>query len=152
MKTTKRLLFFAFLLSLATPFAHADKTTDLVQKTETQRVQTLLKGDFKSFARFLADDLTYTHSNGKVDSKTSLLTALQEGKLQYKSLVEEEVQARRYGGTVVLTGKANLVVASAGNELKFFARFTLVYAEIKGKWQVVAWQTTRLPEETKEER
>ena len=35
---------------------------------------------------------------------------------------------------------------SGGNAMNFAVRFTDVYANTGGKWQMVTWQSTRLPE------
>jgi hypothetical protein len=46
----------------------------------------------------------------------------------------------------VLTGIARISVQSGGNALNFGVRFTDVYVRRNGNWQMVAWQSTRLPE------
>ena len=48
--------------------------------------------------------------------------------------------------TVVLTGAARISVTSNANPINFGVRFTDVYINKGGQWQMVAWQSTRLPE------
>jgi hypothetical protein len=50
------------------------------------------------------------------------------------------------GATVVLTGAARIRVTANGNPISFGVRFTDVYVNKDGQWQMVAWQSTRLPE------
>ena len=50
-----------------------------------------------------------------------------------------------YGDTVVLTGIAQIKVTANGNPLAFGVRFTDVYARRDGRWQMVTWQSTKLP-------
>jgi len=46
----------------------------------------------------------------------------------------------------VLTGACRISVTSGGRPNSFSVRFTDVYANTGGRWQMVAWQSTRLPE------
>ena len=50
------------------------------------------------------------------------------------------------GDTVVLTGIARIKVSANGKALAFGVRFTDVYANRGGRWQMVTWQSTRLPD------
>jgi hypothetical protein len=45
-----------------------------------------------------------------------------------------------------LTGAARIRVTANGNPISFGVRFTDVYVNKDGQWQMVAWQSTRLPE------
>jgi hypothetical protein len=56
------------------------------------------------------------------------------------------VQAQDYGETVVLTGAARIHVTAGGKPNAFSVRFTDVYVKKGVAWQMVAWQSTRLPE------
>ena len=47
---------------------------------------------------------------------------------------------------MVLTGVARISVSSGGNAMNFGVRFTDVWANKDGNWQMVAWQSTKLPE------
>ena len=55
-----------------------------------------------------------------------------------------EVKAQDCGDAVVLTGVARIGVTSNGVPQSFTVRFTDVYANRGGEWQMVAWQSTRL--------
>ena len=52
--------------------------------------------------------------------------------------------AQDLGSTVVLTGEASISVNSGGNAMSFRVRFTDVWANRNGGWQMVTWQSTRL--------
>ena len=56
------------------------------------------------------------------------------------------MQAQDSGNAVVLTGSARIGVMSSGNPVGFRVRFTDVYANNGGQWQMVAWQSMRIPE------
>ena len=101
--------------------------------------------DFATLNAVLADDLIYTHSSARLDTKQSLIGNMQSGSTVYTSLEPSDVTAQDLGDTVVLTGVARIKVVSNGAPNAFEVRFTDVYAKRNGQWQMVTWQSTRLP-------
>lgn len=132
------------LLVYAKETLSSDKAIAEVKEVERQRVQSLLRNDLTSLERFLADDLTYTHSSGLVDNKEQFLASLRAGAVRYEMMEHEEVQARAYGETIVLTGRSKVKVKVRGEALNLALRFTLVYARQGGQWRMAAWQSTRV--------
>jgi len=94
----------------------------------------------------LSDDLIYTHSTARLDTKQSLIGAMASGTTVYTAVEPSEVTAQDLGDAVVLTGVARISVMSRGTPNSFRVRFTDVYANTGGQWQMVTWQSTRLPE------
>src|SRR6476646_1430145 len=109
--------------------------------------------------RFWADDLIYTRSAGRRISKSEVLRDVRSApapkpgdpKTVYSA---EDIRIQQYGDTAVvafrLVGTAS---APAGTQVaKFLNSGTFVRRN--GKWQVVNWQSTRVPrteEEAKKE-
>jgi ketosteroid isomerase-like protein len=116
-----------------------------VQKLDAERFAAMVKGDVAALDGLLADDLVYTHASGKVDSKASFLDDIKAGLLRYKVIRPEEPKLRVYGDTAVATGLAAVEVNNHGQELNMKLRYTDVWVNRGGKWQMVAWQATRLP-------
>jgi len=100
--------------------------------------------DVATLNAVLADDLIYTHSSARMDTKQSLIGAMQSGSTVYTSVVPSDVVAQDLGDAVVLTGVAAISVNSGGKANSFRVRFTDVYANKGGNWQMVTWQSTRL--------
>ena len=114
---------------------------------EQQRVQAMLRGDVQALSRILADDLTYTHSSGTVDTKASFLDAISSGQLKYKAFDRSDLRVRAYGNAAVVTGRAAVQVDVAQKPSSPTILFTDVYVrQPEGRWQMVAWQSTRLPD------
>lgn len=118
-----------------------------IVQTEKRRFEAMVNGDLAALERILADDLQYTHSNGVFDSKTSFLGTLKSGELQYQGVTPEDLRARVYGSTAVVTGASLMNVRVRGQQASFRVRFTDVYVKRDDRWQMVAWQATRLPEQ-----
>jgi len=67
------------------------------------------------------------------------------GSTVYTSVEPSGVKAQDFGDTVVLTGTCQIKVTANGTPNAFGVRFTDVYARRGGRWQMVTWQSTRLP-------
>jgi len=112
---------------------------------DRKRMQAMAAKDIATLEALLADDLVYTHSSARLDSKNSLIVGMTAGSTVYTSLEPSDVKAQDFGDTVVLTGIAQIKVVSNGTPNAFGVRFTDVYAKRNGRWQMVTWQSTRLP-------
>ena len=121
---------------------NGQKIIDLDQK----RMHAMAQKDIAALNALLSDDLVYTHSSARIDTKQSLLRAMESGATVYTAVEPSDVQAQDLGDAVVLTGVARISVMSRGNPNTFSVRFTDVYANKGGQWQMVTWQSTRLPE------
>ena len=107
-------------------------------------MQAMAAKDVATLEAVLADDLIYTHSSARLDTKKSLI-GHDVGTTVYTSVEPSDVKAQDLGDTVVLTGIAQIKVVSNGTPNAFGVRFTDVYAKRNGRWQMVTWQSTRLP-------
>jgi ketosteroid isomerase-like protein len=118
----------------------------LVIELDRKRMQAMAAQDVAALNDLLADDLIYTHSSARLDTKQSLIGNMQSGATVYQSVEPSDVQAQDLGSAVVLAGVARIRVTSGGRPNAFAVRFTDVYANRGGRWQMVAWQSTRLAE------
>jgi ketosteroid isomerase-like protein len=113
---------------------------------DKRRRDAMCRQDISALKELLADDLVYTHSSARVDTKESLLGGMEAGTTVYTSIETSDVQAQAFNDAVVLTGVARIGVTSNGRPNSFGVRFINVYANRGGNWQMVAWQSTRLAE------
>jgi ketosteroid isomerase-like protein len=118
----------------------------LIIDLDKKRMDAMARQDIATLNALLADDLVYTHSSARVDTKQSLIGAMESGATVYTAVEPSGVVAQDLGTAVVLTGAARISVTSSGNPINFGVRFTDVYVNKGGEWQMVAWQSTRLPE------
>jgi len=121
---------------------NAQKVVDL----DRQRMTAMAQKDIAKLNELIADDLVYTHSSARLDTKQSLIGAMEAGRTVYTAVVPSDVKAQEYGDTVVLTGTARISVNSGGNAMNFGVRFTDVWVNKGGKWQMATWQSTRTPD------
>lgn len=122
----------------------ADKIEQEIKQVESRRFRALIDGDTAALAGILADELTYTHSSGRTDSKAQFIASLQSGELKYESIHTDDVNVRVYGAAAVVTGQASINLKSKGQELHLRLRYTDVYVKHGSAWQMAIWQSTRL--------
>jgi len=122
--------------------SNGQKVIDL----DKQRMDAMAKKDLAALNTLISDDLVYTHSSAKLDTKKSLIGNMEAGSTVYTSLIPSDVKAQDFGDTVVLTGSCKISVMSQGRANSFGVRFTDVWAHKSGNWQMVTWQSTRTPE------
>jgi ketosteroid isomerase-like protein len=118
----------------------------LIIDLDKKRMTAMAEKDIRTLNEVISDDLIYTHSSARLDTKQSLIGAMQSGATVYTGVEPSEVVAQDCGDAVVLTGIARINVVSGGKPNAFSVRFTDVYAKRGGAWQMVTWQSTRLPE------
>ena len=118
----------------------------LVIDLDRKRMDAMARKDLAALDALISEDLVYTHSTARLDTKQSLLGAMESGTTVYTAVAPSEVKAQDLGDTVVLTGSARIGVLSQGRPNSFAVRFTDVWSNKAGRWQMVAWQSTRLPE------
>ena len=73
-----------------------------VLKLEEQRYRAMLSADLAALDRLLDDGLTYTHSSGVIDTKTSYMAGVRDKVWEYKNISRESER-------VVVRGNAALV-------------------------------------------
>jgi ketosteroid isomerase-like protein len=116
-----------------------------VIELDRKRMQAMAAKDIATLESLLADDLVYTHSSARLDTKQSLIVGMTSGSTVYTSVEPSDVKAQVLGDAVVLTGVCQIKVVSNATPNAFGVRFTDVYAKRNGRWQMVTWQSTRLP-------
>jgi hypothetical protein len=120
-------------------------TTQAVLSAEDRRFDAMVRGDTAALRSLLADGLTYTHSDGAQQSKTEFLQTIGNGALRYQSIKPEGRLVRVRGDVGVVTGRSAMRVTVGGEIHSFTIQYLAVYQHRRGQWQLLAWQSTRLP-------
>ena len=118
---------------------------DKIIALDKERMQAMADKDIAKLNNLICKDLIYTHSSARLDTKQSLIGAMESGATVYTSVVPSDVVAQDLGDVIVLTGAAQISVSANGTPNSFGVRFTDVYQNQNGAWRMVAWQSTKLP-------
>ena len=113
--------------------------------TEDQRFAAMEFADTVALGPLLAADLTYTHTDGDQNTRAEFLRSLSSGALKYRVIMPETRDVRVYGTIGVVVGRAAMRVESDGQTHAFKIRYLAVYRRGSRGWELMAWQSTRLP-------
>jgi uncharacterized protein DUF4440 len=151
----KRLLAALVIACAGMPaitFAQTPKTTaadtSLQQKIlalETKRIAAMVKKDMAALDSILADDLTYTHSGGRTDTKATFMALIEGPDNRYLGVDYTATEVITTGNAVIVRGVAQIRLGEGprGPATSYPVLFLDVYALRNGVWQMVAWQATR---------
>src|SRR5215510_6721601 len=117
-----------------------------IRRCSQRRFEAMVRGDLTTLDELLADNLTYTHATGRLDSKSPLLKDIASGRNQYDSIMAEEVGVRVYNAIGILTGTVQMRAKIQEQPRNHRLRFTEGYHKADTRWQLVAWQSTVVPE------
>ena len=119
-----------------------------VEASERQRFKAQVSKDFDFLGKVFADDLIYTHSNGKIDSKEAYINSIKEGKSVYSAIDVEELRIRTYNDEKAAVVNGTIMITQPpvdGKPTLTHIRYAVVYVKNKGKgWQLVMWQSLKL--------
>ena len=117
-----------------------------VKAAEAARFAAMIRGDLRALDTLLASDLTYTHTDGERQNKVAFEQMLRSGELRYLGAEPESVAVRVYGNTALADGISRMRVRLASGDASFTIRFLEAYCRRRGHWELVAWQSTKLPD------
>lgn len=115
-----------------------------VLKADDERFAAMLKGDVAALDRMLAVELTFIHASARIDDKHSLLYNIKSGDLKYLSIIPTERKVHVMGNVAIITGVTTVHVIDHALDVDASLRYTNVHILREGRWQMVAWQATRL--------
>ena len=153
----KMILATALLLVAASPFAYSQtdtratsgnaKVEQEIRRLEREWFDSYVRGDRAAFDRIVADEVVITYGNGSVGNKSQAIAEIKAPADSSYSLTGDDIQVRVYGDTAVVTGRVTEKGTFNGQNLNSQSRYTDVWVRRNGRWQVVAAQNTRLPQE-----
>jgi len=147
---TIRLAAAVMLLTAAAAAAEGqqDRAAEAaVRQAEAARFAAMAANDVTALEPMLGDDLVYTHSTAQVETKREFLQNMRDGTIRYVSIAARDQVVRVYGEAAVITGGATITSVNRGQKRLSVLRYTDVWVQRDGRWQMVTWQSTRVPDE-----
>lgn len=115
-----------------------------IRDLEAQRFHAMEKGDVETLDRIISDDLIYTHANGLRQTKFNVIGVLGSSEMKYESIIPSDVRVRIYNDTAIVAGRATIHIKAHGEKESFEICYLDVYVKQEGRWQMVAWQSSRV--------
>jgi ketosteroid isomerase-like protein len=143
-------ILLAVALLACTSLAQAQENKNInsveaaVLSAEMSWEKALTNADASALQTLYDDTLVYTHSNGKVDTKSSYISAIKSGATKYLSMKRDDIKVSIYGQAAVVSCHWEVHISSSGNKVDMNARYLHVYTRNKDGWKLVAHESTRI--------
>jgi hypothetical protein len=119
-----------------------------VQVADDQRTQAMVSADRQALGALLSDELVYGHSNGQVDTKSSLIAALADHRMVYERFdYRERVFVPAGPGMMLMRGRVIATIRNGEHRVPLDLQFLAVWREENKRWRFLAWQSARRPDE-----
>jgi ketosteroid isomerase-like protein len=148
----RSLLFFACILTLACA-ASCASSNDRVTRDLTKRLQDFLaavpRDDRQVYEDFFADDVIYTRSAGVTIDKAEIIKNIghRDPNAPAMTFEADNITVHPYGDMAVVNFRLVIHSQSKDKTETTYNRNTGTFLKRDGKWQVVAWQSTKAPPE-----
>jgi ketosteroid isomerase-like protein len=104
-----------------------------------------VKRDVPYLERLYARELRIQSMNGSVVERDVDIANFATGRLKPDYVKDEDMRVSVYSDTAIVTGIENVGGTYKGNYGQFSLRFTNVFVQRDGRWQLVAHQSTLIP-------
>ena len=128
----------------ATPQSDPAATIAQVKKLENERIQAGVRKDVALVDAATADEYVQIDWDGKVLDKAAMLARIKSSNIQLQSNTLDEIDVKVYGNTAVVHGLATRKGTMDGKDISTAVRYTRVYVNRDGRWQVVQFEQTRV--------
>jgi hypothetical protein len=124
-----------------------DPLTTALRAADDERVAAILSGDAARMNAIFSDGLSYTHSNGDFDTKSTYVGKLASGSTKYSTYQYTDRKFTSLGpGIAMMNARVRIIGKSeASPELNVYLSVLAIFREEQGKWRFLAWQSARLP-------
>jgi ketosteroid isomerase-like protein len=119
-------------------------TVALIKKLENERIQAGVRKDIAYVEAATADEYVQIDWDGKVLDKAAMLARIKSSNIQLQSNKLDEINVNVYGNTAVVHGLATRKGTMDGKDISTSIRYTRVYVNRDGRWQVVQFEQTRV--------
>jgi ketosteroid isomerase-like protein len=134
----------AFTCALVLSFAAANaETPEQIQALDREWAQACVQADIAKLEQILSDDLTYTHSSGRTQTKAEFIATVREGKTRYRSIEFLQSSVRVYENSAVSNNEVRVNLTVDGKDVTVHARFLHVWVK-HDRWQLAAHQGTKV--------
>ena len=149
------LIAIVILIAACSAFAQTAPDAAELTKLLNEFLAGASRGDASIHERFWADDLIYTRSAGRRTTKAEILRELRNAPPPKPGdpttiYTAEDIRIQQYGDTAIVAFRLVATSDVAGTKSVANLLNSGTFLKRNGKWQVVNWQSTRMPR-TKEE-
>ena len=146
----KNILSVVLLCLISLPLAAGQQASttngveDQIKKLEQGWAQATIKDGEAAEEQYEADDIVSVDPTGRVTDKAQDKKDLSSGDMKFQSIELTDLKVRVYGNTAVVTGVETMKATYKDQDMSGTYRYTDIWANRNGKWQVVGSQVTKV--------
>lgn len=112
---------------------------------EQQFFTSLISADLHALEQIFAKDfLLIDEMSGSEVTRDAFMDVLRSGMLKFETIEAMEKRVRLYDNTAIVTGRTHMSGHLNGQSFALTSRYTHVYVEHHGRWQLVSAQGTQV--------
>ncbi|QNF32803.1 nuclear transport factor 2 family protein [Adhaeribacter swui] len=138
------LIFTLFVLALNTQAQTQSKDEKEVAAAVAKLRQGMLDGDKNALDQVTSADLTYGHSNGKLEDKATFISVLASGENDFVTMDVTDQTIKILGNTAIVRHNFSAQTNNGGTPGSTKLGVLLVWQKQQGKWKLVARQAFKL--------
>lgn len=123
--------------------AQSKSETQVQQAVEQLRV-TMIDPNEAVLNKLASDQLTYGHSSGKVEDKTTFVQTMVTGKSDFVTVTFTNQTVQVVGKTAVVRHRLDANTNDGGNPGTVKLDIVLVWVKVKSNWQLLARQAVKV--------
>ena len=135
-------MFFTLIMTLMASAQTTDEK-EVAAAVESLR-KAMIDGDKSALESIAAEELSYGHSNGKLEDKAAFVAAIAGGSNDFKAIALSDQTIRVAGNTAIVRHKFNAEVVNNGTPGTANIGVLLIWQKQQGKWKLLARQAVKL--------
>jgi ketosteroid isomerase-like protein len=140
----RKALFFLLAIAVAQGASSQSKDETAVATAVESLRKAMVDGDKKALEDLAAPELSYGHSSGLVEDKTTFVENIASGKSDFVAIALTDQTIAITGNTAVVRHKLVGDTNNGGTPGKINLGVLLIWQKQKGEWKLLARHATRL--------
>jgi hypothetical protein len=116
-----------------------------VSAMEERRYAAMLAGDVATLERLLDDELTYTHSNGVVDTKATYIAGVRDKVWEYRAIAREDERVVVRGNCALVFCRLRIDLLVRGAPRKVDSKSLAVWLQDREQCRLLAVHSSAVP-------
>jgi ketosteroid isomerase-like protein len=139
-----RITALLFAVIAVTMAQASESATQTVLRADAARLSAMMAGDGAALGRVLSEELTFVHSDGRIELKAEYIKNLMAGDTAYINARTSEVKTLQpTPDTVVLIGVQDMRKKLGDSWSDIHLRFMSIWRNENGTWRMYAWQSMK---------
>lgn len=140
----KKIITACFLLLLINSFAIAQKGETAIEAAVESLRKAMIDADKTNLDKLTAPELSYGHSNGRVETKTEFVESLVTAKSDFASITLSDQAITLSGDAAIVRHILSGETMDNGTKGTVKLSVLTVWQKQKGQWKLLARQAVRL--------